>query len=180
MCRFSNDPYDRIWGGEVGGNGLQAISGNATLSLPGVASNPPPTVLRTADATIMPTSILQLFMGFPPVETPVYINWYFSEVARLQPNQRRSFTLFMGNLSFSDPIIPLYDNFTLLYISNLTVTSDTMFFLVPNNDSTLPPLINAMEVFQIGDALTKGTNRTDGMVVYSFCTSFGSFALGGM
>jgi hypothetical protein len=35
--------------------------------------------------------------------------------------------------------------------------------LAANPDSTLPPLVNAMEVFYISDRLTDGTNSKDGM-----------------
>lgn len=171
-CRFSDDSYDRIWTREAGGNGLREVSSDALISVPGLADEPPPAVLRNAVTPISPNSSLPLFMGFPPFEVPVYLNWYFSEVTKLEPNQTRSFRLFMGNLSISEPILPIFGNFTELYVSNLTVSSNTTFSLVPSNDSTLPPLINAMEVFIIGDRLTNGTNRADGTILFGLMHSF--------
>ncbi|KAG6417589.1 hypothetical protein SASPL_119773 [Salvia splendens] len=54
------------------------------------------------------------------------------------------------------------------YFSEVTraiaVSSNTTFSLVPTNVSTLPPLINALEIFQLpepDDKLTDGTNKKD-------------------
>lgn len=125
--------------------------------------HPPPAVLQNAVTSLSPTAKIQLPMGFPPVEVPVYLNMYFSEVTQLDKTQKRSFQVLMNNEPFLDqPIIPPYENTTELYASNLTVSSHTTFALVPTNGSTLPPLINAMEVFLIGDVLTDGTNSKDG------------------
>jgi hypothetical protein len=46
---------------------------------------------------------------------------------------------------------------------NYTAASKTSFSLVSTLDSTLPPLINAMEVFSVSDPLVVGTNSKDGM-----------------
>ncbi|KAG8371404.1 hypothetical protein BUALT_Bualt13G0084200 [Buddleja alternifolia] len=100
-------------------------------------------------------------MGLPSFETLGYINWYFSEVTRLRPNQLRSFRIFKDNESFSEPILPLYENCTQTYVFGVNASSGTTFSLVPTNDSTLPPLINAMEVFEIGNELTNGTDTKD-------------------
>ncbi|KAI3450473.1 hypothetical protein Pfo_007138 [Paulownia fortunei] len=160
--RFTNDPYDRIWTRAAGGNGLTEVSGNAFFNgIAGLGDNPPPAVLQNAVTAINPNSSIQLFLGFPPVKIPVYLNVYFSEVTQLEPNQTRSFRVFKDNQPFSEPVKPPYGNFTELYASNLTVSSNTTFSLVPTNDSTLPPLINALELFLVGDALTDGTNSKD-------------------
>ncbi|XP_041994218.1 probable LRR receptor-like serine/threonine-protein kinase At1g05700 [Salvia splendens] len=46
--------------------------------------------------------------------------------------------------------------------SAIAISANTTFSLVPTNVSTLPPLFNALEIFQIPDnKLTDGTNKKD-------------------
>ncbi|KAE9461184.1 hypothetical protein C3L33_06925, partial [Rhododendron williamsianum] len=91
---------------------------------------------------------------------------YFSEVTELDSTQKRSFEVFENNQSFSEPIV------TELYASNITAYPNTSFRLVATPDSTLPPLINAMEVFRIGGPLTNGTDANDVVGLASLQSEF--------
>ncbi|CAI9770531.1 unnamed protein product [Fraxinus pennsylvanica] len=159
--RYIDDLYDRIWTPATAGKGLTEVKSDAFFSAPGIADNPPPAVLLNAVTATDPSSGILLNMGFPRVEVPVYLNWYFSEVTQLEANETRSFMLYKDGQPLSQAILPPYGNFTEWYARNYTVSSNTTFSLVPTENSTLPPLINAMEVFLIGDALTDGTNSKD-------------------
>ncbi|PIN07495.1 Non-specific serine/threonine protein kinase [Handroanthus impetiginosus] len=161
--RYPDDPYDRMWTPEVISNGLIKVSSiNATFgNMLQLKDQPPPAVLKSAVTANSPKSGIQVFMGFPPVEVPVYLNFYFSEVIQLRPDQTRSFIVFKDNMSFSKPVFPPYGNCTQLYTNNTRASSSTTFSLVRTVDSTLPPLINAMETFVVGDVLTNGTNNGD-------------------
>ncbi|KAG8371403.1 hypothetical protein BUALT_Bualt13G0084100 [Buddleja alternifolia] len=137
--RYTDDPYDRIWTPEVPNNGLLRVSSDAFFSSVTILNDiPPPAVLKHAVTAISPNSSIQLPMGLPSFETLGYINWYFSEVTRLRPNQLRSFRIFKDNESFSEPILPLYENCTQTYVFGVNASSGTTFSLVPTNDSTLP------------------------------------------
>lgn len=126
---------------------------------------PPPAVLKHAVTAITPNSTIQLYMGLPPYSVSLYFNVYFSEVAQLKPNETRSLRIYENdNAPVTEPILPPYENCSEFYGINNNVSSATYnFSLVPTKDSTLPPLINAMEVFFVGPVLTNGTNNTDGM-----------------
>ncbi|XP_057781673.1 probable LRR receptor-like serine/threonine-protein kinase At5g59680 [Salvia miltiorrhiza] len=101
-------------------------------------------------------------MEFPSYEIKVYINWYFSELTQLGAGQNRSFSIFKDNKSYYGPISPPYGDCVELVVRDIVVSSNTTFSLVPTNVSTLPPLINAMEIFRIADdMLTNGTNKKD-------------------
>ncbi|KAK6144522.1 hypothetical protein DH2020_021342 [Rehmannia glutinosa] len=171
--RFPNDIYDRLWIPEVPRNGMIPVSSDAIFSSPiAIGDQPPPAVLKHAVIASSPNSSIDLFMGFPTVETPVYVNVYFSEITRLKPNETRSFRVFKDNKSFSEPVFPPYENCTQLYTSDITASTNTTFSLVPTNVSTLPPLINAMEVFFVGDDLTSGTNKRDVLGLASLQKAF--------
>ncbi|KAK4441126.1 putative LRR receptor-like serine/threonine-protein kinase [Sesamum alatum] len=172
--RFPDDPYDRLWIPEVMSAGMVRVRSDALFSKGlTLADQPPPAVLKNAVTAVTPNSSLQLSMGFPVVPAPVYVNGYFSEVTLLGPNQNRTYSVYKDNRSYSEPFSPPFENCTELYTSNLTASVNTTFSLVPANFSTLPPLINAMEIFVIGDALTNGTNNRDVKGLASLQKAFG-------
>ncbi|KAL3826140.1 hypothetical protein ACJIZ3_022169 [Penstemon smallii] len=161
--RYSDDPYDRIWSPRLvpRGSRLTQVKSDATFSNGTFVSElPPPAVLKNAVTAIRPNSTIHLLMGLPSFRIPVYANWYFSEVTQLQPNESRTFKLFVNNDS-SPAFSPPYENCRQWHISNYFLSSTDTVTLVPTNDSTLAPLINAMEIFSVGDALTNGTNTND-------------------
>ncbi|KAL8501624.1 hypothetical protein ACS0TY_020947 [Phlomoides rotata] len=161
--RYAEDPYDRIWRGAMGGDGLRNVGSDILPSGSSVRDEPPALALQNGITATTPTDRIRLLTGLlPSVGIPVYINMYFSEVAQLTSTQTRSFQIVMNDQPLLDsPIIPPYDNCTEIHLTNYTLSSDTTLRLVPTDTSSLPPLINAMEVFQIGDALTDGTNSND-------------------
>ncbi|KAK3024463.1 hypothetical protein RJ639_043184 [Escallonia herrerae] len=171
--RNPDDIYDRIWVPGVVGNGLTKVTSDALFISNNVADNPPQAVLQNAITTSTNSGYIILSPGVSSGVVPIYVNMYFSEVTELDSTQKRSFKVYKDNQSFSEPIIPPYGNVSEMYVSNITVSSNTTFSLVATSDSTLPPLINAMEIFYISDALTDGTNSNDVEGLSSLQTQFG-------
>ncbi|KAL1558079.1 putative LRR receptor-like serine/threonine-protein kinaseisoform X1 [Salvia divinorum] len=101
--------------------------------------------------------------GYGNGSIPVSGDAIFTKRPQLGPSQNRSFRIFKDNESYSEPIRPLYGNCVEMILdSAIAVSSNTTFSLVPTNVSTLPPLINALEIFRIpDDKLTDGTNKKD-------------------
>ncbi|KAJ8620856.1 hypothetical protein MRB53_029385 [Persea americana] len=158
--RFSDDPYDRIWVATAAANGLTAVTSDLTFTSSNTKDSPPSSVLLTAITPTVSTDSIILHMSMLTGEVPVYINTYFSEMSQLDSTATRSFSIFADNRKISDPIVPPYQD-AVEYTFNGTANSNTTISLVATSDSTLPPLINAMEIFQVGDALTDGTNSND-------------------
>ncbi|KAF5796019.1 putative Malectin-like domain, leucine-rich repeat domain superfamily [Helianthus annuus] len=160
--RFPLDPYDRMWVPARTTN-LVHLTSDASIINVKVPDNPPQAVLKNAVATQNTSQFINL--GFnvvdDPFRYPAYINWYFSEVRELNSSELRSFRIFKDNLPFSLPIVPRFGEVVEYFISNLSLTTETNFSLNPLDDSTLPPLINAAELFSIRDALSNGTNNND-------------------
>ncbi|XP_059626686.1 uncharacterized protein At1g24485-like [Cornus florida] len=160
--RFPDDAYDRIWGPGVAGNGLIDVSSDAIfIETTKAPDEPPEPVMKNAITTSSSSAYISLGSNSPVVS--IYILMYFSEVIQLDSTQKRSFTFYENNQSLSDPIIPPYvDVFELYYKDNSTNSSSSnTFSLRPTTDSTLPPLINAIEVYLVSDALTDGTDSND-------------------
>nr|DAD25975.1 TPA_asm: hypothetical protein HUJ06_027443 [Nelumbo nucifera] len=157
-----DDLYDRIWVPAKLATGLNNVTNEAIfIATTDAADEPPKAVLQTAATDANASFSIILGTNLPNAQVPTYINWYFSEVSQLDSTQKRSFRVYIDNTPISTPIIPPLESVTEIFIGNITASSNTSVSLVPTSDSTLPPLINAMEVFQISDPLTDGTNSKD-------------------
>ncbi|XP_048136735.1 uncharacterized protein At1g24485-like [Rhodamnia argentea] len=173
--RYSADAYDRIWQPAAIGTGLTVVTSDASIVDTSVDDNPPQAVMQNAVTTSKASNPIQLTIDFPAKAIPIYMNLYFSEVTQLDTTQKRSFELYANDKPLTNPeiIVPPYGTVTEMWLTNLSASSNTSFSLVATSDSTLPPLINAMEVFYV-DVLTDGTNSKDGR--YS-STDYGLYEL---
>ncbi|XP_073145614.1 receptor-like protein kinase At3g21340 [Henckelia pumila] len=170
--RYPNDAYDRIWTPEPAGPGFVELHGGNVISNPGWMDIPPPLALKSAITPInRNATTMVLDTGFPPVAS-VYLTFYFSEVTRLPPGQNRTLKISMNDSVFSEEFSPPFGNFSEYSASNFTVSPNYKVSLVPANYSTLPPLINAMEVYSIGDLITNGTYVADVTGLASLQKSF--------
>lgn len=161
--RYPYDDYDREWGPEVVDNGYIKLTSDAPSIQVNLTDNPPEAVLRHAVTTKSTSEPLILSTQITVSdEVPIYINMYFSEVTQLDSTEKRSFVFVIDDQIASDPIIPPYGDVFQMYLTNTTASKNTTFALVATKDSTLPPLINAMEVFYVAGPLTNGTSTKDG------------------
>ncbi|KAF7850232.1 hypothetical protein BT93_L5716 [Corymbia citriodora subsp. variegata] len=170
--RNPDDVYDRIWNPALGSLslhfGLNVSSNDAASVAVKVEDNPPEAIFHNAVTTTIPTagplraSIMLDSSSLCLTEAPIYMTAYFSEIARLGSNQKRSFQMYVNNHPVSSPIIPPYGSAAEFYLANTTASSNTNFTLKPTADSTLFPLMNAYEIYTISDPLAGGTNTKDG------------------
>ncbi|KAI3997400.1 hypothetical protein MKX01_017770 [Papaver californicum] len=163
--RYPEDSMDRIWVGNNISTMTRVRSNSPSIDV-STDDKPPEAVLRTA---LMPLNSSQdIFSTFTlNLKVPIVGNAYFSEVIKLNSTQKRSFDIVVNKgldstIILSNPVIPPYGGALEVYIFNVT-TFNSSFSLdfIRTNDSTLPPLINALELYTIGDTLVEGTNSDD-------------------
>ncbi|KAK6271910.1 hypothetical protein POUND7_008993 [Theobroma cacao] len=161
IIRYSDDLYDRIWVPAINGGDFTVLTSDESFIDVSLDDDPPGAVFKNAFAPNSTSISIQLGTNLPATEVPIYMNMYFSEVSVLDSTQRRSFQLYIDGKSTSNPFIPSYGKAGEMYLANFSASSNTNFSLVATSVSTLPPLINALEVFTVSDELTDGTNRDD-------------------
>lgn len=138
------------------------MTNDATSIKVGVPEKPPEAVLMNAVTSSSTSEPLILSTQIRTSSSiPIYLIMYFSEVTQLDSDQKRSFVFCIDSDIASKPIVPPYGSVFELYLTNTTATPNTTFSLIATTDSTLPPLINAMELFFVLP-LTDGTNSKDG------------------
>jgi len=133
---------------------------------------PPSTVMRTTAIPANASDNLE-FSFLPKYSSSrYYVYMYFAEIQKLQANQIRQFNIFVnGKLLNSDPAVnPVY----LQNLYYLSVISETKLELWLNKTSrsTLPPLLNAVEIYMAKDFLQSETYQTDGMYYLVRYTDF--------
>ncbi|KAI3940682.1 hypothetical protein MKW98_030001 [Papaver atlanticum] len=164
--RYPEDSFDRIWasiGPEVNANYTRITSNSPSIDV-SIDDKPPEVVLRTA---LLRANASENLMEIRVSDPKIFVqyNAYFSEVIKLNSSQKRSFNLVVNNDpdSIVGPVVPPYGRALEVRISNITSSANFSYWIdfVPTDDSTLPPLINALEWYNIGDKLAQGTNSTD-------------------
>ena len=93
---------------------------------------------------------------------------HFAEVEDLK-GQIREFTISVNNESYGGPVAPRYlfsDTVYSKYSMNGSTTKELFISLTRTNRSTLPPIINALEVYRLQELSQLSTQQNDGR----FCT----------
>ncbi|KAL7115628.1 hypothetical protein ACP275_04G194000 [Erythranthe tilingii] len=163
VIRYRDDPYDRVWAPAVRKHGLIDVASDAPHIRTGILDRPPSAVLQNAMTAVDPSDRIKFRLQFPPVNFNIYLSMYFSEVSLLNATtEKRSFQLLIDDEPVLDsPIVPPYGSCLEVYDSNIMVFSNITCALAPMEESTLPPIINAMEIFLIGDLIEDGTDSKD-------------------
>ncbi|KAF6160057.1 hypothetical protein GIB67_021943, partial [Kingdonia uniflora] len=160
--RFPDDTYDRIWSTTILAEGINKVQSDTSSVNIDIEDNPPKSVLQSGIETADLLTNLILGNNLPKEKNPIYINTYFSEVSMKNSLLKRSFVMYIDDKpTTTKPIIPPYKSVLEMTTTDITASSSTVISMKSTTDSTLPPLINAMEIFIIGDKLTDGTNTKD-------------------
>ncbi|KAK2983852.1 hypothetical protein RJ640_008528 [Escallonia rubra] len=182
LVRFQDDAYDRIWSPVNVDN--STISSISTLSDIDILDNqlPPSIVMKTA---ITPIDATGLSISWDPYNSTVqyYFYFYFAEVEVLQPNQRREFNIYLNGLLFYGPYSPDYlTAFGAVSDSPLSASqcgdSDSgnyscEILIKQTERSTLPPFINALEIYTVKKFLDTETDENDVGAIMSIKSVYG-------
>lgn len=92
-----------------------------------------------------------------------YIYLYFAEVEELQLNESREFNIFLNGNLWHGPLTPESFEATAMYRISSSISEKFEFSIYKTNSSTLPPIINALEVYLVKQLLQSQTDQKDGM-----------------
>ncbi|XP_065023871.1 putative leucine-rich repeat receptor-like serine/threonine-protein kinase At2g19230 isoform X1 [Musa acuminata AAA Group] len=146
--RYPLDPYDRYWFQYTTQPSWDEISANSTVETPGNDHfEVPSKVMQTA---VFPANSTKLELSFTPDPGDLdefYAVMYFAE---LQQNASRQFFVYLNGALLNDakPFTPDFLVSDAIYNINPSAGySELNISLVATESSTLPPLLNAVEVF---------------------------------
>ncbi|CAH8311636.1 unnamed protein product [Eruca vesicaria subsp. sativa] len=163
--RYPDDVFDRIWFPSTP-DGSKQLSSSSSPSLSRNSSSTlrlPQVVMRTA--VVPNVSGGSVEFGWVPDDPSLefYFYMYFMELEEPSSTsvERREFVIVLNGEVISSPL-----NVTYLRIKALTTASPLKaerfeFSIRQTRDSTLPPLINAMETYVVKKFLQSPTDQTD-------------------
>ncbi|XP_010273297.1 PREDICTED: probable LRR receptor-like serine/threonine-protein kinase At5g59680 [Nelumbo nucifera] len=160
--RFPIDKYDRIWYDHPTAEGFVTAKSDTRIVATDLPDKPPEFVLQTALYNQNLSGSFSLTFS-NLTATKMYTIFYFSELLNLNFSDKRSFSIYINGENISHPIIPPYKSaLELNFTSNTSAYEggyNATYYFYRTSDSTLPPILNALELFQVGTPLTDGTDN---------------------
>ncbi|XP_030972959.1 LRR receptor-like serine/threonine-protein kinase IOS1 [Quercus lobata] len=173
--RYPFDIYDRIWD-PYNDNTYTILSTSQTIDTP--SNNyyqPPSIVMSTASTPINVSAPLELFWYTENATySEYYIYMHFAEVVNLTATQFRSFNITLNGKYWYGPIAPKYlSTITLFSPSILPNAQKYDFSFFKAEGSTLPPIINALEIYSVRDLSQSGTYQKDVDAITNIKSAYG-------
>jgi len=137
--------------------------------------DPPQDVLRTGAMPANASDPMTITWNLKTATDQVYGYIYIAEIMEVQANETREFEVVVNNKVHFDPFRPTRFEAQVMF-NNVPLTCEGGFCrlqLIKTPKSTLPPLMNAFEIFTGIEFPQSETNQNDGMLplnkyAYSF------------
>nr|XP_018461508.1 PREDICTED: probable LRR receptor-like serine/threonine-protein kinase At5g59680 [Raphanus sativus] len=146
--RYMKDVYDREWVSY--GEYFQKEWSNISTALEVNNSNkylPPKDVLINAATVTDASAPFTIVLPSGGSGEEYYLYAHFAEIQDLQANDTREFNISLNGEVLSDPIIPKKLDITTVSSVGTCQGRECLLQLTRTSRSTLPPLINALEIF---------------------------------
>ncbi|RZR91166.1 hypothetical protein BHM03_00019230 [Ensete ventricosum] len=165
MCRYPDDAYDRFWTPFSNLPYWFNINSSETIQRnPGDEFQVPGAVMATAVTPSDNTSLLLLMSSKPgPVRPEYYVYMHFADFDAPSPNRTRLFDVYVNNeleASNFQPNYLLSTHISLTYDLRPAVEYD--IDLNHTGGSTLPPILNAIEIYTLLSLPDTTTYENDG------------------
>ncbi|XP_038898019.1 LRR receptor-like serine/threonine-protein kinase IOS1 isoform X2 [Benincasa hispida] len=173
--RFGYDVFDRIWLPFTYKKWTNVSTSNTVDPTNHAIYEVPSIVMSTAATPTNSSSPLEFKWNPDEVTSQYYAYMSFAEIVKLQANQTRVFNVNLNGQHLFGPLSPIY-------LSTKTFYSETALYdangqyeisLVSTENSTLPPLINAFEVYKVINISDLRTDTADVNVIMSIKLTYG-------
>lgn len=163
LCRYKDDIYDRIWTPRTLADTKKL---NTSLAIDQGFQNgyqPGSTVMNTAETPQNESRYMTLIFRPFDSNAKFYVYLHFAEIEELKSNVTREFHIWLDETILTRSFKPRY-LFTDTVSTPYPVGGITVNFSLqqPPGDSVLPPIINALEIYQVNDFLQIPTDPQDG------------------
>lgn len=159
--RYKDDVYDRIWR-PFSFSGWNRITTSRTIDLDQHNDyQPPSAVMRTAAIPVNASGSLSFFFDTNNSASQFYVYLHFAEVQELQANESRQMNITLNGENWYGPFSPDYLYTTTIYSESALSGGRYEFSIIKAGNATLPPIINAMEIYMVNEMLQPETNQID-------------------
>ncbi|WJX91987.1 hypothetical protein P8452_73692 [Trifolium repens] len=173
--RYKDDVYDRLWFTFQPDDmkQLSASLNNDDLLTQNIYK-PPAIVMSTAATPVNVRAPLQLYWNADNVNDQYYLYLHFNEVEKLATNETRAFNSKVNGELLYGPEIPAYQSVDTIF-SKRPFTGATSYeiTLSKTESSTLPPILNAIEVYKVKDFSQSETQQDDVDAITNIKNAYG-------
>lgn len=160
--RYPNDVNDRIWEPKFVPEWKQISTTFEANNSNGFLV--PQNVLKTASIPANGSAPFNITEELDLPDDEVYVYLHFSELQSLRANESREFDIFWNGEEFKKAISPKYLKTTTMYSTTPLICKggECNVELRRTNNSTLPPLLNAIEIYTVIKLPQLETDENDG------------------
>lgn len=163
--RYPDDVYDRRWFPLVDKEGTLVTTPLNVNTSNGY--DPPQGAMASAATYINDNGTWNIPWSLKDSTTRFHIYLHFAEIQTLLVNETREFNVFLNGEDFSGPYSPKKLRIeTMITQPESTLRckeGNCLLQLVKTRKSTLPPLINAIEIFTVVEFPQSETNQDEGV-----------------
>ncbi|GLT72543.1 hypothetical protein SLA2020_444680 [Shorea laevis] len=164
LYRYPYDVYDRVWMG-IFSSYFKSTDISTSLTIDSQYHNdyqPPSVVMSTAVTPVNGSGPIEFSWDSDALTTEYYVYMHFAEIVKLQANQSRSFNITLNGKNWYGPFSPAYLSTTSLYSpSALSGAATYDFSILKTENSTLPPIVNAIEIYSVKYLLQSESDQGD-------------------
>ncbi|XP_044479485.1 LRR receptor-like serine/threonine-protein kinase IOS1 [Mangifera indica] len=161
ILRYPDDVFDRRWV-SYNDSTMDQLTTDATIDAGRHNGfQPPQIVMKSAGIPKNVSEPLQL--TFTPVDptSKIYVYMHFAELEHLPANQSRRFSITVNGNYLYGPTSPTYLYTFTVYTSSSLSGAQLVFQIIKTEDSTLPPILNAVEIYVVKDLPQSETEQEE-------------------
>ncbi|CAL9247888.1 unnamed protein product [Arabidopsis halleri] len=174
FIRYDEDIHDRIWA-PYSDDKTMSLSTNLPVDTNNLY-NVPQLAMKTALIPTNASQTLNLGWTLNDITAQSYIYMHFAEIQNLQANEIREFDItYNGGLRWFSFFRPEKLSLTTMFNPKAVSSSNGIFnfsFAMTGN-STLPPLINALEIYKVLDFLQLETDQNEVSAMMNIKNTYG-------
>nr|XP_048324459.1 probable leucine-rich repeat receptor-like protein kinase At2g28990 [Ziziphus jujuba var. spinosa] len=143
-CRYPYDIYDRLWTPYTQKKDWTTVTNSLPVNQAVTSTDyqPPSIVMNTSATPLNASAPLEFYWEPQDKRNPYYLCFHFAELQLLQSNQSRAFDIYLNG-------------------ERSTIASNLSFSLVRSTNSTLPPILNAVEAYTVIEFSQPETHQDD-------------------
>ncbi|PQM33855.1 putative LRR receptor-like serine/threonine-protein kinase [Prunus yedoensis var. nudiflora] len=164
--RYQDDILDRFWYAYNDLDDWTQLNTSSTINSESESESDyqlPSVVMSTASTPKYPSDSLSIIFSLPDINAEYHSYLHFAEVESLQLNQSRLQYIFRNGDRTFGPFSPPYLSTETIYSTDAwsTGVNDVNISITRADNSTLPPILNAFEIYMVKHFVEAETNQED-------------------
>ncbi|XP_012574797.1 probable LRR receptor-like serine/threonine-protein kinase At4g29180 isoform X2 [Cicer arietinum] len=144
--RYEDDVYDRIWF-PFSSSSWKSLNTSSEIDVNGDGFKVPFEVIRTAATPRNENDSLEFSWIPSNPNLKFYVFLYFAELVKLKKTQLRKFNISWNGSPLTKSLVPSYLYATTVFNLKSLVANEHRISIQKTEDSTLPPILNAVEIY---------------------------------